>query len=209
MNWLPLLKGTTVSLQIFFLTLLFALPLGLLVAVGRMSRYRFISLPIRIYQLIMRGTPLILQLFFFYFGPYYLFGLTYDRFNAAILGFVLNYAAYFGEIYRGGIASISRGQYEAGKVLGFSKSQTFIKIVLPQVVKRILPPMSNEFMTLTKDTALAQVIAVSELFRAATTASSRLFSTTPLIAAGAIYLAMNIVVEWTFNHVEKRLDYYR
>ena len=204
-----MLEGTVVSLEIFALTLLFALPLGLAVAFGRMSRNRWLSGAVNIYMLVMRGTPLILQLIFIYFAPYYLFGLSYDRFTAAVAAFVINYAAYFAEIYRGGIESIPAGQHEAGQVLGFTKPQVFFRIVLPQMVKRILPAMGNEVITLVKDTALAQTIGVAELFRVAQTASSRQFSTVPIFVAGVFYFAMNWAVAAAFARAEKKLDYYR
>lgn len=206
---IQMLDGTTTSLLIFFLTLLFALPLGLGISILRMSKRKIINTPIRIYLLIVRGTPLMLQLLFIYFAPYYILGISYDRFIAAILAFVLNYAAYFAEIYRGGIESIPKGQYEAASMLGFTKVQTFMKIILPQVIKRILPAMGNEFMTLVKDTALAQTIAVAELFRIASNAASRTVSTLPFIFAGIIYLTLNCIVEWSFNKAEKRLSYYK
>jgi polar amino acid transport system permease protein len=202
-------EGTWVSIQIFALTLIFSLPLGLLLAKGRMSRHKWIRRPVSAYLLVMRGTPLILQLIFFYFAPYYLFKLSYDRFAAAILTFTLNYAAYFAEIYRGGIESIPQGQYEAAHVLGFSKGQTFFQIILPQVVKRILPTMGNEFMTLVKDTALAMTLGVSELFRIAQTASAREFSTMPIFVAGVFYFVLNWLVSRFFTYMERRLDYYR
>lgn len=206
----PLLQGTLISLEIFFLTVLLAMPLGLFVAFGRMSKIKIISAPIRIYQLLMRGTPLILQLMFVFFVPYYIVGAPFkSRFVAAIVAFVLNYAAYFAEIYRGGIESIAQGQYEAAKVLGYSKMQTYTRIVIPQVVKRILPPMGNEFMTLVKDTALAQTIGVVELYRNATNITSRTSSIVPLIAAGLIYFVLNFVVEKFFIRAEKKLDYYK
>ena len=204
-----MLEGTVVSLEIFALTLLFALPLGLAVAFGRMSRNRWLSGAVNVYMLVMRGTPLILQLIFIYFAPYYLFGLSYDRFTAAVVAFVINYAAYFAEIYRGGIESIPAGQHEAGQVLGFTKPQVFFRIVLPQMVKRILPAMGNEVITLVKDTALAQTIGVAELFRVAQTASSRQFSTVPIFVAGVFYFAMNWAVAAAFARAEKKLDYYR
>jgi polar amino acid transport system permease protein len=206
---LALLEGTLVSFQVFFLTLLFSLPLGLLVALGRMSKNRLISTPVKIFILIVRGTPLILQLIFVYFAPYYLFQTSWDRFTAAIVAFSLNYAAYFAEIYRGGIESISIGQYEAAKVLGFTKTQTFFRIILPQVFKRILPASGNEVITLVKDTALAQVIGVAELFRVAQNAASREFSTMPIFIAGVFYFVMNWVVSAVFVRLEKKLDYYR
>ncbi|MGE5614670.1 MAG: amino acid ABC transporter permease [Bacillota bacterium] len=204
-----LIEGSWVTLQVFFLTLLFSLPLGLLVSFGRMSRVKPLSWLVKGYIDIMRGTPLILQLIVVYFGPYYLFGLNIDRFFAAVVAFVINYAAYFSEIYRGGILSIPRGQYEAAEVLGFTKTQTFMRIILPQVVKRILPPISNEVITLVKDTALVQVLGVSELFRVAKNEASRIASTTPLFIAGAFYFVMNWIVTKAFHFAEKKLDYYR
>jgi polar amino acid transport system permease protein len=208
-----LCNGVLTSLQVFFLTLLFSLPLGLLTALGRMSSHKWISYPIRLYILVMRGTPLLLQLIFFYFAPFYLMpeGLKFrlPRFTAAIIAFSLNYAAYFAEIYRGGIESIPIGQYEAAAVLGFTRTQTFFKIILPQVVKRILPPISNEVITLVKDTALVQILGISELFRVAKNESSRIFSTTPLFAAGMVYLFLNWIVTKIFEKAEKKLSYYR
>jgi len=202
-------QGSLVSLSVFFLTLLFALPLALPIALGRMSRNRLVSGLVNLYLLVMRGTPLILQLIFVYFAPYYLFGVSYDRFTAVIVAFAVNYAAYFAEIYRGGIESIPKGQYEAAKVLGFTKSQTFFRIVLPQVVKRILPASANEVITLVKDTALAQTIGVAELFRAAQNASARQFSTAPIFIAGVFYFVMNWAVSALFQKFEKKLSYYR
>ena len=205
---LLMLDGTKVSLEVFFLTLLFALPLGLIVAFGRMSRHTFINAPVKFFMLIIRGSPLILQLIFVYFAPYYLFRASYDRFIAVIIAFSINYAAYFAEIYRGGIESIPKGQYEAAKVLGFTKAQTFFKIILPQVVKRILPASGNEVITLVKDTALAQTIGVAELFRVAQNAASRQFSTMPIFVAGVFYFVMNWLVSWCFARFEKKLSYY-
>ncbi len=204
-----MLEASVTTLEVFFLTLLFSLPLGLIVSLGRMSKFKVISVPVRIYLLIMRGTPLILQLIFFYFAPSTIFGLNLDRFVAAILACTLNYAAYFAEIYRAGIESVAIGQYEAAHVLGFGKTQTFFKIVLPQVIKRILPPMSNEFMTLVKDTALVQTIGVAELFRYAQTTTSQMATIMPIFVAGVFYLVMNMVVERAFSTAEKRLAYYR
>jgi polar amino acid transport system permease protein len=209
-NLLPLLLGGTITtLKIFTLTLLFSVPLGALVARGRMSKNPLISGMINIYIMIMRGTPLILQLLFVYFGPYYLFGASYDRFTAVIIGFVINYAAYFAEIYRGGVQSIPVGQWEASLVLGFSKAHTFIRVIVPQVIKRIIPAMGNEVITLVKDTALAQTIGVAELFRVAQSASARQFSTTPIVIAGVFYFIMNGVVSRSFDLLEKKLDYYQ
>ncbi len=202
-------QGSLVSLSVFFLTLLFSLPLALPVAFGRMSRNPLVSGLVNLYLLVMRGTPLILQLIFVYFAPYYLFGASYDRFTAVIIAFVVNYAAYFAEIYRGGIEAIPKGQYEAAKVLGFTKSQTFFRIILPQVIKRILPATGNEVITLVKDTALAQTIGVAELFRAAQNASARQFSTAPIFIAGVFYFVMNWAVSALFQKLEKKLSYYR
>ena len=203
-----MLEGSLVSLEIFFLTLAFALPLALPVALGRMSASRWVRAPVHVYSLVMRGTPLILQIIFVYFAPYYVFEASYDRFTAVIVAFVLNYAAYFAEIYRGGIQSIPKGQYEAAKVLGFTRADTFFRIVLPQVVKRILPATANETITLVKDTALAQTIGVAELFRVAQNASARQFSTTPIFIAGAFYFVMNWAVSELFLRLERKLAYY-
>jgi polar amino acid transport system permease protein len=226
-----MLKGAGTSLEVFFLTLLLSLPLALPIAFGRMSHNWALSGIVKFYILIMRGTPLILQLIFIYFAPKYLYVflyeslshliaspgfwdglrsiLSYNRFTAVIIAFALNYAAYFAEIYRGGIESIPKGQYEAAKVLGFSNSQTFGRIVLPQVVKRILPAAGNEVITLVKDTALAQVIGVAELFHAAQNAAAREFSTIPIFIAGLFYLVMNWAVTISLSQAEKKLSYYR
>ena len=225
-----MLQGVIVSLEVFFLTLVFSIPLALPVAFGRMSKNRVLRAFVSFYLLIVRGTPLILQIIFIYFAPKYLlqffnevlgahvsspafwssvtFILSYDRFTAAIVAFVLNYAAYFAEIFRGGIESIPKGQHEAAKVLGFKKSHTFFRIVMPQMVKRILPATGNEVITLVKDTALAQTIGILELFHVARTASAREFSTTPLFVAGLFYLLMNWIVTVVFTSCEKKLAYY-
>ena len=202
-------KGSLTSLSIFFLTLLFALPLGFPVAMARMSKNKIVSKIANLFMMIIRGTPLILQIIFVYFAPYYLFKVSYDRYTAVVVAFAINYSAYFAEIYRGGIESIPRGQYEAAKVLGFTRLQTFFKIVLPQVIKRILPMVGNEINTLVKDTALAQVIGVGELFRVAQNAASREFSTMPIFVAGVFYFLMNSVFSTIFMKLEKRLNYYK
>ncbi len=204
-----LLEGTVVTLEIFFLTLLFSLPLGLLISFGRMSKNRLISAIVKVYIDIMRGTPLILQLIVIYFAPSILFGLNIDRFIAAIIAFVLNYSAYFAEIFRGGIESMPKGQYEAAQVLGFTGTQTFMGIILPQVIKRILPPISNEVITLVKDTALVQTLGVSELYRVAKNEASRISSVTPLFIAGIFYFVMNWIVTRVFHIAEKKLNYYK
>ena len=204
-----MLQGTLMTLRIFFSTLVFALPLGLLVSLGRMSKIKIINWPVRLFILIMRGTPLMLQLLFVFYGLKPLFGIQLDRVLAAQTAFALNYAAYFAEIYRGGIESIPDGQYEAAKVLGFTKKQTFFRIVLPQVVKRIIPPMGNEFITLVKDTSLAQVIAVVELLKVTNNWVSSAVSMVPFVIAALFYLVMNGVVTRCFTVAEKRLAYYR
>lgn len=205
-----MLDASVMTLEIFCLTILFSIPLGFLVALGRRSRNWLISIPIRIYQLIFRGTPLMLQLIFFMYAPYYMFGFNYNnRMVPCILAFSINYAAYFGEIFRGGISSIPKGQYEAAKVLGYTKFQTFMRIVMPQVVKIVIPSIGNELMTLVKDTSLAQVISVVELFRVATTAGARYFSIIPIIIAAIFFLIMNTVVEIVFKLIEKKFDYYK
>ena len=204
-----MLEGTLTSLRIFFLTLIFSLPLGFVVAKGRMSRNWLLRSIVNLYIQIMRGTPLILQLIFVYFAPFYIFGVSYDRFTAVIIAYVVNYSAYFAEIYRSGLQSIEKGQYEASRVLGFSKAHTFFFIVLPQVIKRILPSLANEVITLVKDTALAQTIGVAELFRVAQNASAREFSTVPIFVAGIFYFVMNFIVSKVFDLFEKKLSYYR
>ena len=186
---LQLSKGLVVSVEIFFLTLLFSLPLGLVVAFGRMSKNAVVRTVTKVYISIMRGTPLMLQLIVVYFGPYYLFHVRISaayRFIAVIIGFAVNYAAYFAEIYRGGIESMPKGQYEAAQVLGYSKMQTFFRIILPQVVKRILPSVTNEIITLVKDTSLAFVIAVAEMFTVAKQIAAAETTVVPLMIAGAV-----------------------
>ena len=205
---LQLLDGMYVSLRIFTLTLLFSLPLGFVVCRGKMSRFKPLSFIVDLYIQIMRGTPLILQLIFFYFAPYYLFGFSFQRFTAAIIAFTINYSAYFAEIYRSGLQAVDKGQYEASKVLGFSKGYTFFHIILPQVVKTVMPSLGNEVITLVKDTALASTIGVIELFRVAQTSSSRVFSTMPIFIAGVFYFIMNYIVSKVFAVIEKKLNYY-
>lgn len=204
-----MLENSMVTLELFIFSLIFSAVLGLLLAVGRKSKLRPVSGLVRLYLLVMRGTPLILQLMFFYYGPYYLFHLAFPRVFAAILGLSLNSAAYTCEIFRSGIDSVPLGQHEAAKVLGFSRIQTFSKIVLPQVIKHILPPYTNECMSLIKNTSLAQIIGVVELFRIANIQMSKYFSTTPLVVAGIFYLVMNFVIEKGFFYAEKRYAYYR
>ena len=204
-----MLKETTTTLGIFFVTFAASVVLGILLAIGRKNRLKIVSMPIGAFLLLMRGTPLILQLMVFYFAPYYVFHATLPRFWAAVLAFSLNYSAYTCEIFRAGIDSIPVGQYEAASILGFSKTETFMKIILPQVVKRIVPPYTNELMTLVKDTSLAQTIGVAELFKVACTQMTHFFSTVPLIVAGVFYLIMNCIIGKAANIIEKKLDYYK
>ena len=202
-------SGFSATLTIFFLTLVFSIPLGMVLALLRMNKRRIVSMPVALYILVMRGTPLMLQLFAIYFALPMFFGLNLDRMSATILAFSLNYAAYFAEIFRGGMMSIPVGQHEACQVLGLTKIQSFFHVVLPQVVKRVLLPVSNEVITLVKDTSLANIIAVSELFRAAKNEASRTASVEPLFVAGLFYLAMNGVVTLVFSYLTRRMDYYK
>ena len=206
-----LLEGFLVSLQIFGFTLVGAVPLGVLVALLRMSRLAPVRLITRVYISVMRGTPLMLQMFAIYFAPYYVFGiqLTPDsKWYATIVAFIVNYAAYFAEIYRSGIQSIPRGQYEAAEVLGYTRVQTFFVIILPQVVKRILPAMGNEVITLVKDTSLAFSIGVAEMFSTAKALVASQVSMVPFAIAAAFYWVLNFFVEIILSALEKRLAYY-
>lgn len=204
-----LLEGFQVSLKIFSFTLLFAIPIGILVAVLSISKNKAISYMTKLYILIMRGTPLLLQIICIYFAPYYLFKISYNRFIAIIIAFSLNYAAYFGEIFRSGIESIAKGQWEAAFTLGFNKIKTFFIIVFPQAIKRVLPAISNEVITLVRDTSLAQVIGITELFSIAQKQANFKFSIVPLLIAGLIYLIISIILTLLFEFAEKKLDYYR
>lgn len=205
-------SGLLVSLEIFFLTLLFSLPLGMVVAFGRMSKKRILSAVTKFYISVMRGTPLMLQLIVVYFGPYYLFrirvGADY-RFIAVILAFVLNYAAYFAEIYRSGLQAMPKGQYEAAKVLGYSKTQTFFHIILPQLIKQVLPAVTNEIITLVKDTSLAFAIAVAEMFTIAKQLAAAQATIVPLMIAGLYYYVFNLIVSFVMERIEKHYAYYR
>lgn len=204
-------KGMIATAEIFFLTLLFSLPLGLVVSFGRMSKNPVIRGITKFYISVMRGTPLMLQLLVVYFAPYYLFGLNLRgyRFPAIIIAFAVNYAAYFAEIYRGGIESMAVGQYEAAKVLGYSKAQTFFKIILPQVCKRIMPSVTNETITLVKDTSLAFVLAQAEMFTMAKQIAAKETSMVPLMAAGLFYYIFNFLVAFAMERIEKSMNYYR
>lgn len=207
-----MMQGTVISLQAFIFTLLFAVPLAALICVGRMSKLKVVKYPIQLLLLIVRGTPLMLQLITVYFVlPMALssLGIKIDRFVAAVIALSINYACYFAEIYRGGFESISHGQYEACTVLGYNRWQTFIHIICPQVIKRIVPAMGNETMTLVKDTALVNVIGISELLIVSKKMASSMANILPLFIAGAFYLLMNAVVAFAFNKLEKKLSYYK
>ncbi len=202
-----MLKGTGITLKLFSLTLVLALPLGIILALARLTKFKPLNIFMQFYVWIFRGTPLLLQLLFVYFGLSFI-GISLERFTAASLAFVLNYAAYLAEIYRAGIQSIDRGQYEAANVLGLTKTQTMTKIVLPQVFKRVLPPISNEVINLVKDTALVYVIGISELLRVAKTAAVADFTFTPFIVAAVFYLIMTGVVQQFFKWLEAKYDFY-
>ena len=204
-------QGMLVTIEIFFLTLLFSLPLGLLVTFGRMSKHTILRSISKIYISIMRGTPLMLQLIVVYYGPYYLFHMNLKgyRFPAIIIAFSINYAAYFAEIYRGGIESMPVGQYEAAEILGYGKARTFFKIIFPQVMKRILPSVTNETITLVKDTSLAFVLAQVEMFTYAKQIAAAETSIMPLMAAGVFYYVFNLLVAFIMERIEKSMNYYR
>ena len=205
-------EGMVTSLWIFAVTLIFSLPLGLLISFGRMSKNKIISTIFKLYISVMRGTPLMLQLMVIYFGPFYILGVQISQSwkNMAVaIGFVLNYAAYFAEIYRGGIESMPQGQYEAAKILGYTKAQTFIRIILPQVIKRILPAITNETITLVKDTSLAFALAYTEMFTLAKQIAAANASIMPLFVAGVFYYIFNFVVAWVMETIEKKMRYYK
>ena len=206
-----LLGGFGKSVLIYLLTLLGALPLGLLVVFGRMSKVKPLQLFVKFYISVMRGTPLMLQLMVVFFGPYYLFKINTGsgyRFVAVVIGFIINYAAYFAEIYRGGIESIPHGQREAAQVLGYSRARTFMTIILPQMVKRILPAVTNEMITLVKDTSLAFAISYSEMFTLAKKIASSHTTLMPFVVAGVFYYVFNFIVAYLMERFEKRLAYY-
>ena len=202
-----MVDGLKVTIEVFLYTLILSIPLGIIVALGRLSKIKLISKTLELYILVMRGTPLLLQLIFVFFGlP--IVGITFDRFTAAILAFVLNYGAYFGEIFRGGIKSIDKGQYEAAEVLGFSPFKTFIRIILPQVIKRTLQPLANEVITLVKDTSLVYVVGIGELLRAGKIASNRDASLVPLVVVGIFYLILVGILTKLFKTFEEKYGYY-
>jgi polar amino acid transport system permease protein len=204
-----ILEGAGVTLRLFAFTLLFSMPLGFLGAMAKTSRRRTLRLPMGLYTSVVRGTPLLLQLFFVYYGlPLLIPALRFQRFHAAVFTFIINYAAYFVEIFRAGIQSIDRGQYEAATVLGMNYRQTMIRIVLPQTVKRVLPPIANEAITLVKDTALVVVLGIGEILRNSKEIVSRDFTISPFVIAGAIYLILNYGLVWVFNKLEQRYAVY-
>ena len=204
-------EGLGKTCAIFFLTLLFSLPLGMIVALLRMSRNKAVSAVTRFFITILRGTPLMLQLLAVTYGPYYLFGMNVSREKLipVVIAFSLNYAAYFAEIYRGGIESMSQGQYEAAEVLGYTKFQCFMRIILPQVIKRILPSVTNEIVTLVKDTSMAFTVAYQEMFTIGKQIANSQTSFMPFVIAGVFYFLFNAIVGWVMGRFEKRLSYYR
>lgn len=205
-------EGLLISVEIFFSTLFFSLILGLFVAFGRMSKRAILRVPTKVFISIMRGTPLMLQLFVIYYGPWYLLRIKISaeyKLIAVLIGFAINYAAYFAEIYRAGIESIPVGQYEAAKILGYNKIQTFTYIILPQVVKRIVPPVANETITLVKDTSLAYVLGVVEMFAKTKQIAAAETSMIPFVIAGVFYYIFNLIVAVSFEKIEKKLSYYR
>ena len=207
-----LFNSMGITMEIFFVTLVTSLILGLGLALVRMSQSRVLSLIAKFYISVMRGTPLMLQLLVVYFGPFFIFGMQITpsyRLKAVLIGFALNYAAYFAEIYRSGIVAIPVGQYEAARLLGYSKTQTFVHIVMPQVIKRIIPPVANETITLVKDTSLAFTLAVAEVFTVTKQLVASQSSVVPFIVAGIFYYVFNLVVAVFFEYLEKRLSYYR
>lgn len=206
-----LVAGLKFTAFIFVITLVGSLPLGIVIALCRMSKFKPLSLLAQFYISFLRGTPLMLQLMAFMFCPYFLFGIPLDanwKYWACSIGFILNYSAYFAEIYRSGIQSIPRGQYEAAEVLGYSGTQTFMKIVLPQVIKRILPAMGNEIITLVKDTSLAFVLGIGEMFTIAKQVANSQVTMLPYLISALIYWVACLFIEWALGKVEKKMDYY-
>ena len=206
-----IIGGFGTTLLIFFFTLLFSMPLGILFALARMSKFKPLNWLMQVCISILRGTPLMLQLIVVFFMPYYVFGIKLSagwRAYAALIGFSVNYAAYFGEIFRAGIEGVPVGQHEAAEVLGFTRAQTFWKIVFPQMVKRVIPPVTNEVITLVKDTSMAFAIAYVEMFTLAKQVAAQQSSITPLFVAGLFYYVFNFVVAWAMGRLEKRLSYF-
>lgn len=208
---LKMSEGLGRTCAIFFLTLIFSLPLGMIVALLRMSKNKIISSVTRFIISILRGTPLMLQLLAVTYGPYYLFGVSVSRNKLipVVVAFAINYAAYFAEIYRGGIESISPGQYEAAKVLGYTKTQTFMRIILPQVIKRIMPSITNEVVTLVKDTSIAFTVSYQEMFTIGKQIANSQTSFVPFVVAGVFYFVFNAIVDFVMGRIEKKMDYYK
>lgn len=204
-----ILQGCTTTLKLFILTLTFSLPLGFICAMGKTSKIKSFQLLMGLYTSVVRGTPLLLQLFFVYYGlPIFFSGLRFERFTAAVITFILNYGAYFTEIFRGGIQSIEKGQYEASRVLGMNYRQTMTRIILPQTIKRVLPPVANEAITLVKDTALVVVLGIGEVLRNSKEIVARDFTISPFIIAAVIYLILNYTVVLIFRKLEQRYSVY-
>ena len=202
------LDGLIETLKLFIVTLVLSLPLGIIVAIGRLSKNKIINKITNLYITIMRGTPLLLQIVFVFFGlP--LLGIVFDRFTAAIIAFTLNYAAYFGEIFRAGIASIDEGQYEGAEVLGLSKKDIFFRIILPQALKRVIPPVGNEVITLVKDTALVYIIGIDELLKVGKNADNRDANLMPLTVIGIVYIILTWTLSKIMNNIENKYSYYR
>ncbi len=202
------LEGLKVTIEIFIITLILSIPLGGIIALGRISKVKILNSITGVYVLILRGTPLLLQILFIFFGlP--LINISIPRFPAAILAMVLNYGAYFGEIFRAGIISIDKGQFEGAEVLGLSKKDTFFRIIMPQALKRIFPPVANEIVTLVKDTALVYVVGLDELLKVAKIASNRLSSIMPFVVIGVVYLLFNSLITKVLESIEKRFGYYQ
>ena len=204
-------EGLGKTCAIFFLTLIFSLPLGMIVALLRMSKLKIVSAVTRFIITVLRGTPLMLQLLAVTYGPYYLFGapVSRNKLIPVVIAFAINYAAYFAEIYRGGIESIPVGQYEAAEVLGYTKVQTFMRIILPQVIKRIMPSVTNEVVTLVKDTSMAFTVSYQEMFTIGKQIANSQTSFTPFLVAGVFYYIFNVIVDYVMGRIEKRLDYYK
>jgi len=208
---LKMAEGLSKTCAIFFLTLLFSLPLGMIVALLRMSKDKVVSSVTRFVISVLRGTPLMLQLLAVTYGPYYLFGISVSRNKLipVVIAFSINYAAYFAEIYRGGIESMAKGQYEAAAVLGYTKTQTFLKIILPQVIKRIMPSITNEVVTLVKDTSLAFTVSYQEMFTIGKQIANSQTSFTPFVVAGVFYFVFNAIVDFGMGKIEKSMQYYK
>lgn len=203
-----ILQGAVVSLKVFFVTILFSIPLGILFAIGKLSGIKPVKWLLDFYTWVLRGTPLMLQLFFVFFGLYYVAGIKIGRMESAYITYIVNYAAYFTEIFRAGIQSIDKGQFEASKALGMSYRQTMTRIVLPQAIKRVLPPTGNEIITLIKDTALVMVIANGDIMRNTKEIVSRDNRVDAFIIAAILYLILTYFIVFIFNKIEKKLSYY-